>query len=193
MSTQEGPGIGDGTGGGLRYLSPEWFEQLDAESAALGDHRGGGGADASRPVVVLQQVVTGTPFGDVRYRVEIRDGQALLLGPATQSLHVEGSPVVTITSDWETACSVASGKVSAHRALIEGRLKVRWRVPALAALKEEVRRGNGTDAVLRNSDADRVWLSFGGAGPTDGTIGPCTRLMQGASLTGTRQLQEVEK
>ncbi|MDQ2729371.1 MAG: SCP2 sterol-binding domain-containing protein [Actinomycetota bacterium] len=67
---------------------------------------------------MLQQVVTGTPDGEVRYQVIIGGGRATIL---------VGSPAeadMTFTSDYNTATAIASGTLSTETALGEGRIRV---------------------------------------------------------------------
>jgi len=99
----------------LAFLSPEWFE------AAAGG--GATGAPAAGPgAVVIEQVVSGTPYGEVRYRVVIEDGTGRIIGPGARS--EQAQPRVTVNTDWATARGLASGELSAQRALMDGRLTV---------------------------------------------------------------------
>jgi hypothetical protein len=98
-----------------RFLSSEWFDELAAGRVPLPPDAEGGS-------LVLEQVVEGTPHGDVRYLVIVRAGQARVeraTGEAATAVDL------TITADWVTASAIAQGTLSAHRALMEGRLRVR--------------------------------------------------------------------
>ncbi len=91
-----------------RYLSPAWFDALAAST--------------ERPdtpaELVLQQVVTGGPDGEVRYCVELRGSAATLIrGNA-------GDADMTFTSDYRTAAAIASGTLSTQAALLQGRIRV---------------------------------------------------------------------
>ncbi|MDQ2726155.1 MAG: SCP2 sterol-binding domain-containing protein [Actinomycetota bacterium] len=91
-----------------RFLSPAWFERVTGDADQADKH----------PDVVLAQVVTGTPEGEVRYQVIIDDDRATIL---------VGSPAeadMTFTSDYNTASAIASGALSAETALSEGRIRV---------------------------------------------------------------------
>lgn len=91
-----------------RFLSPAWFRRLASDTGPVPE-------DAD---VVLQQVVTGTPGGEVSYQVIVGDGRATIL---------EGSPAeadMTFTSDYNTAAAIASGTLSTETALSEGRIRV---------------------------------------------------------------------
>jgi hypothetical protein len=142
---------GDDIGlGRLRFLSPEWFEEVAASRAGVEGSAGCDVSDMSGPaavaatLLVVEQVVMGTPYGEVRYRVEMGEDAAVLLGPGTGAGKPAGVPVVTITSDWHTACSMAAGELSADRALLEGRIKVRG---DLAAIPGIIRGAGGVDAL----------------------------------------------
>ena len=108
-----------------RFLSPAWFDDVrtDTEGTASG-------SDApSDDRLVLRQVVRGTPDGDVVYHVTVEPGRARILPPGQDA----GSPDLTITTDWDTAAAIAQGKVAAQAALIEGRLRVKGNLAAIAS------------------------------------------------------------
>lgn len=104
-----------------RFLSPEWMAEASAAAATSPEL-----AEASTGVhLVVEQVVTGGPDGDVRYVVSLSDGQARLgAGEAADA-------DVAFTTDWETAVAVATGASSAQDAFTSGRLSVRGDVTAL--------------------------------------------------------------
>jgi alkyl sulfatase BDS1-like metallo-beta-lactamase superfamily hydrolase len=91
-----------------RYLSPAWFDALEASTVRPG----------TPAELVLQQVVTGGPDGEVRYYVELR-GSA-----ATLSRGNAGDADMTFTSDYGTATAIARGTLSTQAALLEGRIRV---------------------------------------------------------------------
>lgn len=93
----------------MRYLSDEWITAvaqqlaLDAPLNAL----------APQHAVVITQLVTGTPLGDVSYHFSCREGKL--------SFGKGGVPSdVTFTQSYETAVGVATGKVNAAEAFING-------------------------------------------------------------------------
>lgn len=107
----------------LTFLSDEWIGALhDAASAdpVL--------AEQTRDVALtIEQEVTGTPLGDVRYHLTFDHGSvAVVPGPA---------PVATVRfhQDYATAASIAMGEGSAQRAFMTGRLRVGGDLRALLA------------------------------------------------------------
>lgn len=92
-----------------RFLSAAWFEDVaDATGPA-----------PAKPVdLVLQQVVTGTPEGEVTYRVLVSDDEAVIQPGG------DGTADVTLTSDYSTAAAIAEGQLSAQSALRQGRIRV---------------------------------------------------------------------
>jgi hypothetical protein len=107
-----------------RFLSPEWFSEVEAESAP----EPSAPDDDPEGTLVLEQVVTGTPYGEVRYRVAAGGGRARI----EPSGHGERAADLTITCDWPTASSIAQGTLSTQTALTEGRLRVRGSLVRLA-------------------------------------------------------------
>lgn len=108
-----------------RFLSPAWFDEVRTHTAgaapqtdALADDR-----------LVLRQVVRDTPDGDVVYHVTVEAGCARIVAPGDEA----GPADLTITTDWDTAAAIAQGKVAAQAALIEGRLRVKGNLAAIAS------------------------------------------------------------
>ncbi|HTW99152.1 MAG TPA: hypothetical protein VMD59_10260 [Acidimicrobiales bacterium] len=112
----------------LRHLSGEWLAALQ-EALRAGEVAGNVAAPAGR--LVIGQVVTGTPGGEVRYSVAI--GGAL--PPEVIQGSVAGAQV-TLVTDHETARAVAGGSESLATALVAGRVKVRGDANALIAAEE---------------------------------------------------------
>ncbi len=104
-----------------RYLSPEWLHAL---AGAIGEAESLKRASAGVSLVV-QQVVTGGPEGDVSYHVTVDDGRVAVLAGES------GEPTVTFTQDYETAAAVAQGELSAQGAFMTGRIRVRGDLPRL--------------------------------------------------------------
>lgn len=100
-----------------RFLSPQWI--ADAADAAAASTASGELSEATAGVrLVVQQVVTGGPEGDVSYVVSI-DGGRVGLRPGRAE-----APDVTFTSDWATAVAMATGATGALEAFTTGRLQV---------------------------------------------------------------------
>jgi hypothetical protein len=109
----------------VRYLSAAW---LDAAVAAFERHhaRPGGDLDA----VVIEQVVTGTPDGDVTYHLRLgTDGARFGRGSAADA-------TVVFTEDYDTAAAINRGELSAQGAFMSGRIRVRGDLSRLARAGE---------------------------------------------------------
>jgi hypothetical protein len=125
----------------LRFLSPEWFAAVRDAGRQKEEPD-----SSSVPTIVMGQVVRDTPFGEVSYKVEVRDGSATLIGPDDRRYSRGGAQTVavTITSDWTTACALASGTITAERALIDAKLRVRGDLDVLGSVAARLR---GVDPV----------------------------------------------
>ena len=96
----------------VRYLSDEWITataRAVATDAALQ-------STAKSHDVSVTQVVTDTPFGEVSYHLVCRDGKvAFNRGSAPGD--------IVFTQSYETAVGVATGKLNAAEAFINGRVR----------------------------------------------------------------------
>jgi SCP-2 sterol transfer family protein len=106
-----------------RFLSEAWFDEIESACLEVADSRDLGSATDTDERLVLKQVVTGTPDGEVSYAVVIEGTGARIerrRGP-------DGSADadLTITCDWPTASAIAQGRLSTQRALMQGQLRVR--------------------------------------------------------------------
>jgi hypothetical protein len=99
-----------------RFLSPEWFVQAVTQ-------RPSGDSD----LLAIDQVVTDTPYGEVRYRVVVGDGWAGVLLPGPEA----DQPDLTLTTSWPTACALAQGRLSTQRGLLEGLVQVAGNITRL--------------------------------------------------------------
>ncbi|HUP70762.1 MAG TPA: SCP2 sterol-binding domain-containing protein [Acidimicrobiales bacterium] len=101
-----------------RYLSQGWFDEVNeaaGKSATLRDATAG-------VQLTLQQVVTGTPEGDLRYWLRIDDGTVETgLGTPAEG----GPPHATVTQSYETARAVINGGLSTEEAFLGGRIRLR--------------------------------------------------------------------
>lgn len=97
----------------IRYLSSEWIEVIGKEVAAsstlqsLGDKHEFG----------LTQVVTSTPHGEVRYHIQSGNGTVVF------SVGDANPEDVRFTQDFATATAVATGKLNAQEAFINGHIR----------------------------------------------------------------------
>ena len=96
------------------YLSPAWFDDVNATASA-----DGGLATATAGAhVVLQQVVTGGPAGDVRYWVGVDDG-AVEAGAGDAA-----RPDAVVTQSYDTAVAVSRGELTVEEAILAGRARL---------------------------------------------------------------------
>lgn len=116
------------------FLSDEWFA---AVGAAIAEH--GAAAAAPGPNVLMNLVVTGTPFGEREFHMGARDGGALF-GPA----HLDGADV-TLTTDYATARDVfvSGNQAAGMQAFMAGKVKVQGDMTKLMASQ-----GGGANAEL---------------------------------------------
>ena len=100
-----------------RFLSEAWFDAV-TESTGPANRPGAAG-------ITVQQVVTDTPDGEVRYAVTISDARARVHpGQAARA-------DVTFTGDYSTAVAIARGELTPQAALLAGRIRVAGNVAAL--------------------------------------------------------------
>lgn len=92
-----------------RFLSEEWFAEVEGQQDGPGDVG----------ELVVEQVVTGTPDGEVRYRVSAGPG-----GARVERVSAAGEADLTFTTDYATASAIAEGKMSAEAALVQGLVRV---------------------------------------------------------------------
>jgi hypothetical protein len=113
-----------------RFLSTEWFAEVAQQS------RPRAGMGITPPIdLVLEQVVRGTPDGEVRYRVVVSGATVYIDPPPTDATNGTAAPPppdLTLACDWETASAMAQGRLSSQAALVEGRLRVKGNLARLA-------------------------------------------------------------
>ncbi len=122
-----------------RYLSPQWFEEVDAaigQDGRVPSHDAGAG-------LTLQQVVTDSPEGEVRYWLRLRDG-ALEIG-----LGDAKAPDATISQSYETAVAVVTGQLSVQAALMAGRIRLSGNMTALLGHQEALKASDAAFADVR--------------------------------------------
>ena len=106
------------------FLSDEWFA---AVGAAIAQHSAA--ATPPGPNVLMNLVITGTPFGDREFHMGAKDGQALF----GQS-HLDGADV-TLTTDYATARDVfvSGNQAAGMQAFMAGKVKVQGDMTKLMA------------------------------------------------------------
>lgn len=95
------------------YLSPAWFDDLNA--AARADDRLRAATGGAR--VVIQQVVTGPP-AETRYWVRVDDG-VVEVGPGDAE-----RPDATVTQSYSTAAAVSRGELAVEDAILAGHTRL---------------------------------------------------------------------
>ena len=103
------------------FLSEAWLDELDTaarESPVLAE------LGRSAPLVIEQRV-TGTPYGEVTYHVIIdQEGARVVAGRAP-------APQIALETDFVTASAMHRGDINAQRALNAGMLKISGAAAAL--------------------------------------------------------------
>ncbi len=120
-----------------RFLTPDWFEDINAAAA---------GADDAAPDVrlSLQQVVTGGPGGEVRYWVRVQGGRV------ATGLGELADPDVTITQPYDTAVAMSRGTLSAQAAVMTGRVRVSGNLALLTTHQGALQDLDGVFAPVRD-------------------------------------------
>jgi hypothetical protein len=113
-----------------RFLSVDWFAEVARDERP--QPAGAGPGETSGNQLVLEQVVHGTPDGEVRYRVVARDRTAHIELVGAIRNGPLAAPDLTISCDWATAVAMAQGLLSAQGALMAGRLRVHGNLARLA-------------------------------------------------------------
>lgn len=122
-----------------RYLSPEWFDDLNAAAAAAPEL-----ADAAGGLrLVIQQVVTDGPEGDTRYVVRVEDGRVTVVPGGAADADV------TVTEDHATATAVARGELAAPAAFMTGRIRVTGETSVLLEAQAALHRLDAVFAGVR--------------------------------------------
>lgn len=97
----------------IKYLSDEWINAVATEVAGnLHVQKLGSTFEFG-----LTQVVTTTPFGEVTYNLQVGDGSVKFSSGAASPEHVR------FTQSYETAVAVATGKLNAQEAFINGHIR----------------------------------------------------------------------
>ena len=109
------------------FLSPEWIAELDRalQETSISD------TETGEPLVI-EQIVTGAPTGDVHFHVvlDARGGCARVGAAADAQLR--------ITTDFTTAVALLRGKTNAQHALANDRMRIRGDLDVLARRANEL-------------------------------------------------------
>jgi len=108
----------------VRFLSTEWL------TAAAGALRAVAPAESGAHLVV-QQVVTDGPDGEVAYLVRISPN-------AVELVPGRGDADVVFTEDWDTAAAIGEGRLSPQAALMEGRIRTSGNVSVVMAAQDSL-------------------------------------------------------
>ncbi len=96
----------------VRYLTDEWL------TAAATAYEAAGSPLPRATEIVVQQIVTDTPDGEVAYTIEL-SGQSVRLHTGRVD-----NPTVSFTQSWHTACAIARGEQSAQAAFMDGLVRI---------------------------------------------------------------------
>lgn len=107
----------------VTYLSPEWIDAVRDAAANDVDLA----AASTDTELVLQQVVTDTPFGEVAYFITFDDGDVYV------QAGVASASDVAFTQDHRTALEVHAGDMNALEAFQQGRISIKGDVTKLTA------------------------------------------------------------
>ena len=97
----------------IRYLITEWIASVSESITASHPLQLLG----SKHIFGLTQVVTSTPFGEVKYHLQSGDGAVLF---AVGDANPEN---VRFVQDYATATAVATGKLNSQEAFINGHIR----------------------------------------------------------------------
>ncbi|HSL58933.1 MAG TPA: SCP2 sterol-binding domain-containing protein [Acidimicrobiales bacterium] len=127
-----------------RFLSAEWVADLD-RAARTSAPLAAATADLD---LVIEQVVTGGPDGDVAFHLVLRGGEARAVAGRADA------PTITFTQPWAVARAVARGEESAQGSFMSGDLRVGGDVAALIAHQGALA---GLDDVFADVRAATEW------------------------------------
>lgn len=98
----------------VQFLSNEWLSEVESR---LNSHEGFQNA-AKGQAAKLQQEVTGSPQGDVKYGFVLDGGKVQLIAG-----EIDG-PEATVTQSYETAAQLSKGEMTGQAAFMQGKLKI---------------------------------------------------------------------
>lgn len=113
------------------FLSQEWLDQLVAEAGGDADSDAGVGTGTGDPEVsvLVQNLVTGGPDGDVSFWTRIERGRTV-----EAALGTVDKPDLTLMAAYADAERQAAGEIEPSAAYMQGRLKAEGDMTKLFAL-----------------------------------------------------------
>ena len=104
-----------------QFLSPEWFDSMEAAAATYVPE------DSSAGRASLRETVTDSPFGEVSWMLVIDEGKISF------SRSADGEPDVNFRQDYATAAALHRGELTTLAAFSEGRIRVAGKLNTLLA------------------------------------------------------------
>lgn len=98
----------------VKFLTDEYLKEVEAR---LNGHEGFQTA-AKGQAAKLQQEITGTPLGDVRYWFQLEGGKVAIGSGDLESAEA------TISQNYETAVAMSKGETTGQAAFMQGKLKI---------------------------------------------------------------------
>lgn len=126
------------------YLSDEWLLAMDD----VMKHHAGLATATAETSIVIQNVITGTPTGTVRYFIWLDHGLSQI------NAGVKPGADVTFTTDHATARAINGGHESAQTAFMAGRLRIGGDTRVLIANQGALTQLDDLFARVRLDDAD---------------------------------------
>ncbi|HEX6238398.1 MAG TPA: SCP2 sterol-binding domain-containing protein [Acidimicrobiales bacterium] len=108
----------------MRYLGPEW---MDAARRALAEDERLAERTTGVRLTLEQAVDAGPDGGEIRWHIVIDDGSVTLAEGPAQRFDVR------FTTSYDTAAQIATGRLSAQRAFVDGRLRIGGDLTVLVA------------------------------------------------------------
>jgi hypothetical protein len=102
-----------------RFLSREWFDELQATGDNEGRPVGGATLTAGTGDLIVDVVVSGAPEGEVRYQLVVEGERPRILSHEASFRPAQ----VELSSDYATMVGIASGRLSTIDALSAGRAR----------------------------------------------------------------------
>lgn len=108
----------------VKYLSQQWADEFNTMLAEDSIRAAFKGKNAT-----IQNVITGTPQGEVRYWLRIVDGT-----PSVGLGDLENAEV-TISQSYDTATQINKGETDGQRAFMQGKVKINGKMMKMMQLR----------------------------------------------------------